>query len=85
MKKGKLNFPSTYFLLYPLLGMIYIRTYTTDTNTILGYGLSQLGYLMIASGIIKGTFLVFDLENRFKTIIFGILSLFVGVVLSNVQ
>ena len=59
MKKGKLNFPSTYFLLYPLLGMIYIRTYTTDTNTILGYGLSQLGYLMIASGIIKGTFLVF--------------------------
>ena len=40
---------------------------------------------MIASGIIKGTFLVFDLENRFKTIIFGILSLLIGVVLSNVQ
>tara|TARA_B100001121_G_scaffold257671_1_gene236035 strand:+ start:106 stop:363 length:258 start_codon:yes stop_codon:yes gene_type:complete len=85
MKKGKFHYPSTYFLLYPLLAMIYIRTFTTDTNTIMGYGLSQLGYLLIASGIIKGTFLALNLNTRLKTIIVGIISLFIGVVLSNVQ
>ena len=51
----------------------------------MGYGLSQLGYLLIASGIIKGTFLALNLNTRLKTIFVGIISLFIGVVLSNVQ
>ena len=69
--------------MYPILAMIYIRTYTNDTSIIIGYGLAQLGYLLIAGGIIKGTFLFFDLDSRLKTIIMGVCCLFIGSVLSN--
>jgi Na+/phosphate symporter len=70
-------------LAYPILAMIYIRTHTTDTNIIVGYGLAQLGYLLIASGIFKGTFLVFNIDGRFKTIFFGICFLLIGTALIN--
>jgi len=82
-KPSKLYYLSTYSLLYPILAMIYIRTYTNDTSIIIGYGLAQLGYLLIAGGIIKGTFLFFDLDSRLKTIIMGVCCLFIGTVLSN--
>ena len=79
---SKAHFISTYSLAYPILAMIYIRTHTTDTGIIIGYGLAQLGYLLIASGIIWGTFKVFDLDTRLKTIIMGICCLFIGTVFS---
>jgi len=79
---SKAYFFSTYSLAYPILAMLYIRTHTTDTAIIIGYGLAQLGYLMIASGIMRGTFKVFDLDTRLKTIIVGVGCLFVGTVLS---
>tara|TARA_R110000823_G_scaffold23973_2_gene71113 strand:+ start:722 stop:1153 length:432 start_codon:yes stop_codon:yes gene_type:complete len=82
IKTSKAYFFSTYSLAYPILAMIYIRTHTTDTGIIIGYGLAQLGYLLIASGIIWGTFKVFDLDTRLKTIIMGICCLFIGTVFS---
>jgi hypothetical protein len=82
-KTSKIYYLSTYSLAYPILAMIYIRTHTTDTNIIVGYGLAQLGYLLIASSIFKGTFLVFNIDGRFKTIFFGICFLLIGTALIN--
>jgi len=82
-KTSKIYYLSTYSLLLPLLDMIYTRTFTNETNIILGSGLSQLGYLLIVSGILKGTFLVFNIDGRFKTILFGICFLLIGTALIN--
>ena len=51
--KGMKNFyPSTISLLYPIVAMIYIATKIPEVPVILGYGLSQLGYVMNFCGSI---------------------------------
>ena len=47
------------------------------------YGLSQLGYVLIFSGIFAGTFNVFRLSGRTRVILIGVTVLAIGLVLLN--
>ena len=55
-----------------------------EVLTFNNYGLSNLGYLLIAASIFKGKFLIFGLNSRLKVIIFGIISLGLGTLLQNI-
>ena len=65
--------------------MIYIATKIPEVPVILGYGLSQLGYVMIFAGVYKGTFLVFNLDKRRQVLSVAIILIVSGLVLFNPQ
>ena len=84
--KGMKNFyPSTISLLYPIVAMIYIATKIPEVPVILGYGLSQLGYVMFFAGVYKGTFLVFNLDKRRQVLSVAIILIVSGLVLFNAK
>jgi hypothetical protein len=82
---GSFPWLSALSLLYPISAMIYIATSTpAPIVTILGYGLAQLGYLFFAATLISGKFGVFGLKNRWQVLIAGVISLCLGISLSNI-
>tara|TARA_B100000809_G_C14867071_1_gene434105 strand:- start:12 stop:605 length:594 start_codon:yes stop_codon:yes gene_type:complete len=84
--KGMKNFyPSTISLLYPIVAMIYIATKIPEVPVILGYGLSQLGYVMIFAGVYKGTFLVFNLDKRLQVFVSAIVCVGMGFMFINAK
>ena len=83
---GMKNFyPSTISLLYPIIAMIYIATKIPEVSVILGYGLSQLGYVMIFAGVYKGTFLVFNLDKRLQVFVSAIVCVGMGFMFINAK
>ncbi len=71
-------------LLYPIGAGVYISTLTpARTPMIEGYCLANLGYLLVGSGIIKGTFNIFGLKKRWQVFVAGALVFLVGTFLSN--
>jgi hypothetical protein len=82
---GTFPWLSTLSLLYPIGAMIYIATRTpAPIMMIFGYGLAQLGYLLFAATLIVGKFGVFGLRNRLQVFIAGVISLCLGLLLSNI-
>ena len=63
--------------------MIYIAMKIPEVPVILGYGLSQLGYVMFFAGVYKGTFLVFNLDKRRQVLSVAIILIVSGLVLFN--
>ena len=83
---GMKNFyPSTISLLYPIVAMIYIATKIPEVPVILGYGLSQLGYVMIFAEVYKGTFLVFNLDKRIQVFVSAIVCVGMGFMFINAK
>ena len=83
---GMKNFyPSTISLLYPIVAMIYIATKIPEVPVILGYGLSQLGYVMFFAGVYKGTFLVFNLDKRLQVFVSAIVCVGMGFMFINAK
>ena len=83
---GMKNFyPSTISLLYPIVAMIYIATKTSEFSVIIGYGLSQLGYVMFFAGVYKGTFLVFNLDKRLQVFVSAIVCVGMGFMFINAK
>ena len=80
---NKKIYPSTISLLYPIVAMIYIATKTSEVSVIIGYGLSQLGYVMFFAGVYKGAFLVFKLDKRRQVLSVAIILMVSGFVLFN--
>jgi hypothetical protein len=73
-------------LLYPIIGvMSYADAYQGSAQWagILGYGIGQMGYLLIAAGAIKGTFNVFRLQKRSHVFGAAVACLIVGFYFSN--
>jgi hypothetical protein len=72
-------------LLYPIGAGVYIATQTpARPPMILGYGLANLGYLLIGAGIFRGTFKVFGLKKRWQVVVAGISAFLIGTFLSNI-
>jgi len=72
-------------LLYPIGAGVYISTQTpARTPMIVGYCLANLGYLLVGSGIIKGTFRIFGLKKRWQVLVAGALAFLAGTFLSNI-
>ena len=83
---GMKNFyPSTISLLYPIVAMIYIATKTSEVSVTIGYGLSQLGYVMFFAGVYKGTFLVFNLDKRLQVFVSAIVCVGMGFMFINAK
>jgi hypothetical protein len=81
------NFPwaSAVCLLYPIGAVVYIATQTPSRAPIIvGYGLTNLGYLLVSAGILKGTFRIFGLKKRRHVLVAGAISFLIGTFLSNI-
>jgi hypothetical protein len=52
---------------------------------VVGYGVTNLGYVLAAAGIFKGTFLAFCLRRRAHVFVLAAVCVLVGVALSNVR
>ncbi len=57
---------------------------SADWVEIIGYGIANLGYLLLLSGIIKGTFIVFRLTKRWEVITASVLLILLGNMLLNI-
>ncbi|MFQ5688414.1 MAG: hypothetical protein ACE5GV_17340 [Candidatus Scalindua sp.] len=82
------SFPITSLvsLIYPIAATIYISIKTpANFMAIIGYGITNLGYLLIAAGIIKGTFRVFGLKKRLHVFLAAFFIIIVGFILSNIR
>jgi len=76
---------SAIFLLYPIGSAVYIATQTpARAPMIVGYGLANIGYLLIGAGIVKGTFRIFGLKKRWQMLVAGATAFLIGTFLSNI-
>jgi hypothetical protein len=71
--KNKSPWKSALALLYPIAATAYISTTPSSRFAIAGYGIANLSYLLIFSGIVSGTFLIFGLKTRIQ--VFGLAAL----------
>ena len=72
-------------LLYPIGAAVYIATQTpAKPSMIVGYGLANLGYLLIGAGIVKGTFEILRLKKRWHALVAGAMAFSIGTCLSNI-
>ena len=72
-------------LLYPLCAAIHIATATpAGLADVVGYGLSNLGYLLFAAGICGGSFRILGLNTRGRVLGAAVGSFLMGTLLSNV-
>tara|TARA_R110002096_G_scaffold118489_3_gene256565 strand:+ start:28150 stop:28713 length:564 start_codon:yes stop_codon:yes gene_type:complete len=71
-------------ILYPISAMNSLNETPYDTVGILGYGFTNLGYVIMAGAILTGSFRILGLETRMQTFVGAAAFWIVGVVLSNV-
>ena len=74
---------SSLSLLYPVNVMVYIATTKTPAtlSLVVGYGISNLGYLLAAAGIFRGTFRIFGLKKRLHVFVAAIFFFLIGTFL----
>lgn len=70
-------------MLYPILAMLRIASQGAPLLLTLGYGLSNLGYLLLTAGILAGSFKFLGFKYRWPTIIAAIFAWIIGLILSN--
>jgi hypothetical protein len=76
---------SAIFLLYPIGAAVYIATQTpARAPMIVGYGIANLGYLLVGAGIVKGTYRIFGLKKRWQVLLAGVIASLIGTFLSNI-
>jgi len=83
MPATRIPFGSMAALLYPISAFVFISTTPAPVTVRVAYGISQLGYLLIAASTLVGSFRVFGLRNRKHTLIAGIAVLMTGIILGN--
>jgi hypothetical protein len=82
--------PSAVALLYPLAAVAWMYQQATANGhaspvlLALGYGLSNLGYLLLASGLIFGKFGALKLRSRATALGTGLAALLLGILITNV-
>ena len=81
----RMRWASTVSLAYPIAAAGYMAVLTpANPLTTLGYGLANMGYLLLAAGTLKGTFRVFGLKKRWHVLIAGVVTWVIGTFLCNV-
>lgn len=71
-------------LLYPISAMKSMGNNSGSVLQILGYGVANLGFLMMAAAIVTGSFQILGLEYRTQTLVGALMAIAVGVVITNV-
>jgi hypothetical protein len=84
-EKEDTRFPwfSSIAMLYPIIAMVAIAKESPILPT-LGYGFTNLGYLLLVSGLLAGGFRALGFSYRIPTLIASISIWIVGTVLSNI-
>jgi len=84
-KKENIRFPwfSSLAMLYPIIAMMTISKQGSQILPTLGYGFTNLGYLLLAAGILVGGFRALGFRYRIPTLIAAISIWIVGTVFSN--
>ncbi len=77
------SWPSALALSYPVVAMLSFAQYDAPPTIVLGYGLSNLGYLLLGAGVVAGHFRILGFNYRAPTLIAGGTCWIAGVVLSN--
>ncbi len=73
-------------LLYPISATIYIAMQTSaGIITVIGYGLSNLGYLLFAAGIFAGKFSIFKFRKRWQVFVAAFILVLIGIILTNIN
>jgi len=73
------------FLLYPLAAAIHTAMATSaGLSEVVGYGLSNLGYVLGAAGVMAGRFGILGLRMRWQVFAAAVLSYGFGTILVNV-
>jgi hypothetical protein len=87
LKKNSSAWLSTLSLLYPVNVMVHIATTKTPAtlSLVLGYGLSNLGCLLAAAGIFRGTFRIFGLKKRLHVFVAAIIFFLIGTLFSYIS
>ncbi|OFW82788.1 MAG: hypothetical protein A2018_00045 [Alphaproteobacteria bacterium GWF2_58_20] len=81
---GAFPFFSLIALIYPIGATIHISNYAPATiPMIIGYGLTNLGYLLLVAGIVSGKFGIFGLTKRWQVLSLSLTSILIGISLSN--
>ena len=75
--------PSSLALLYPLAALIWALSRDVPALPAFGYGVANLGYVLLIAGLVAGSFRVFGLLGRAKVIGAAVFVWIVGTVLSN--
>ena len=81
------SFPwlSALTLLYPVGAAMYVLLNTpAPTPMVFGYGIGNLGYLLLAAGVFAGTFRVLGLHRRWQVFVAATVAIIAGILLSNV-
>ena len=81
--KQDFPFPSLLSLMYPILAMASFPDPSRGVIEIMGYGFSNLGYLLFAA-LIPGTFRIFGMERRMPIFLGAFIFFIFGVFLVNV-
>jgi len=81
--KKSFPLPSLLFLIYPILAMANHPNPSPEVIETLGYGFTNLGYLLFAA-IIPGSFKIFGMEHRAQISIRALMAFGIGVFLVNV-
>lgn len=77
---------STAALAIPVAAMFHLaRTTPASTGEILGYGITNLAYVLFVAGILVGAFRIFGLKGRWRVLGAAIVCWVVGVVLVNMR
>jgi hypothetical protein len=71
-------------LLYPISAMKDYGGEPVAASAILGYGFSNLGYIMIAGAVLTKSFRILGLETRAQTLLGAAAFWIIGLVLSNI-
>lgn len=83
--KERFSFPwlSTLTMLYPIAAQVMIANQGAPLLPTLGYGFANLGYLLLAAGILAGCFRALGFRYRIPTLIAAVAVWLLGTVLSN--
>lgn len=85
-RRGNFHNWSALSLIYPIAVTLYISTQTSaKLPMVLGYGIGNLGFVMVLAGIFAGTFHVFSIHKRWLVYVIGLISVFVGIILSSIS
>lgn len=76
----KLPVYSIIALFYPISAGVYANLSGLRLDLAFYYGLSNLGYLLLAAGVVKGTFKSLGLKTRSEVFIYGIIALATGII-----
>jgi len=63
--------------------MLWIASHGAPLSATLGYGLSNLGYLLLGAGILAGSFRALGFRYRIPTLIAAVVIWVMGTALSN--